>query len=110
MQNRNVLISGASIAGPALAYWLKRYGFEPTIVERAAKLRDGGYKIDLRGAAVDVAGRMGVLDDIRRSSAGMRGASFVNRVGKRLATMDADLFGGRMGEDMEIMRVLVLLR
>jgi 2-polyprenyl-6-methoxyphenol hydroxylase-like FAD-dependent oxidoreductase len=37
-QNRTVLISGASIAGPALAYWLHRYGFTPTVVERAPEL------------------------------------------------------------------------
>ncbi len=40
--NKNILISGASIAGPTLAYWLKRYGFTPTVIERAAQLRDGG--------------------------------------------------------------------
>ena len=35
--DRNILISGASVAGPALAYWLRRYGFNVTIVERAAR-------------------------------------------------------------------------
>lgn len=49
--NRKILISGASIAGPALAYWLNRYGFQPTIVEKAPALREGGYAIDIRGAA-----------------------------------------------------------
>lgn len=43
-----VLISGASIAGPALAFWLRRYGFQPTVVERAPALRDGGYAVDFR--------------------------------------------------------------
>jgi 2-polyprenyl-6-methoxyphenol hydroxylase-like FAD-dependent oxidoreductase len=46
-----VLVSGASVAGPALAYWLGRYGFEPTVVERAPAAREGGQAIDLRGAA-----------------------------------------------------------
>ncbi|GAB3818359.1 hypothetical protein [Micromonospora zhanjiangensis] len=50
MRNRNVLISGAGVAGPALAWWLRRYGFAPTVVERAPTLRDGGYKIDIRGS------------------------------------------------------------
>jgi 2-polyprenyl-6-methoxyphenol hydroxylase-like FAD-dependent oxidoreductase len=104
LKNRNILISGASIAGPALAYWLRRYGFNPTVVERAPALRDGGYKVDIRGAAVDVAERMGILAEIRQRRTDMRGASFVNRTGKRLATMDADLFGGRAGDDLEIMR------
>ena len=43
MENRRILISGASVAGPALAYWLARHGFRPTVVERAPSLRDGGY-------------------------------------------------------------------
>jgi len=104
VKNGDILISGASIAGPALAYWLRRYGFNPTIVERAPALREGGYKIDIRGAAVDVAARMGILADIRQHSTGMRATTFVNRAGKRLATMDADLFGGRTAGDVEIMR------
>src|SRR3954454_12917704 len=104
MQNRNILISGASIAGPALAYWLRRHGLNPTVVERAPALREGGYKVDIRGTAVDVVGRMGLLADIRRASTAMQGATFVNSAGKRLATMDADLFGGRTGDDVEVMR------
>jgi 2-polyprenyl-6-methoxyphenol hydroxylase-like FAD-dependent oxidoreductase len=41
-----ILISGAGIAGPTLAYWLAEYGFEPTIVEAAPHLRSGGYLVD----------------------------------------------------------------
>ena len=48
-----VLISGAGIAGTTLAYWLLHYGFEPTIVEAAPKLRTGGYIIDFWGAGFD---------------------------------------------------------
>ena len=50
MQNRRVLISGASVAGPALAFWLRRHGFTPTVIERAPSLREGGYAVDFRGA------------------------------------------------------------
>src|SRR2546425_9399259 len=64
--NRKILISGASIAGPALAYWLNRYGFQPTVVEKAPALREGGYAIDIRGAAQEVAARMGILDEVRK--------------------------------------------
>src|SRR5262245_62596523 len=102
--NRDILISGASIAGPALAFWLRRYGFNPTLVERAPAPRDGGYKIDIRGVAVDVVERMGLLADIRRASTDMREATFVSSAGKRLASMDAGLFGGREGADVEVMR------
>jgi 2-polyprenyl-6-methoxyphenol hydroxylase-like FAD-dependent oxidoreductase len=104
MKNRNVLISGASVAGPALAYWLRRHGFNPTVLERASAPRDGGYKIDIRGAAVDVVERMGLAAEIRAASTDMQGASFVNKDGKRVATIDAELFGGRADADVEIMR------
>jgi 2-polyprenyl-6-methoxyphenol hydroxylase-like FAD-dependent oxidoreductase len=53
-----VLISGAAIAGLTVAYWLRRYGYTPTIVERAQSLLTGGYKIDVRGTALQVLRRM----------------------------------------------------
>jgi len=101
---RTVLISGASIAGPALAHWLHRYGFAVTVVERAPALRAGGYKVDIRGAAIEVADRMGILEDIRRASTDMRSGAYVNDDGKRIATLPADIFGARVGRDDEIMR------
>ena len=104
MKTRTILISGSGIAGPALAYWLNRYGYSPTIVERAPEPRYGGYKIDIRGAAVDVVAHMGILPDIRGAATGVRGASYVDAGGKRVADMDGDLFGGRESGDAEIMR------
>jgi len=80
-----VLISGAGIAGPTLAYWLHRYGFEPTIVERAPKLRTGGYIIDFWGIGFDVAERMGLLQDIRREGYIVREVRVVGPDGKRVA-------------------------
>ena len=61
-----ILISGASVAGPVLAYWLHRYGFEPTIVERTPALRHGlgGHAVDLFGLGAEVARRMGRWDAI----------------------------------------------
>src|SRR5207248_62169 len=56
--NDTVLISGASIAGPSLAYWLNRCGFRPTVIEKASTVRPGGYPIDLRGIAIEVIDRM----------------------------------------------------
>ena len=64
--NREILISGASVAGPALAWWLARHGFRPTVVERAPHLRGGGYAVDFRGAVhLSVLAKMGILDQIR---------------------------------------------
>ena len=66
MRNQTVLISGASIAGPALAYWLDRYGFRVTVVEKAPALRPGGQAVDFKGRTHrTVLERMGVWDEIR---------------------------------------------
>jgi 2-polyprenyl-6-methoxyphenol hydroxylase-like FAD-dependent oxidoreductase len=64
--NHDVLISGASIAGPTLAYWLRRSGFAPTVVEQTPALRAGlgGHAVDLFGPAVDVAEWMGILPQV----------------------------------------------
>jgi len=66
MKNKTILISGASVAGPALAYWLSRYGFNPTVVERAPAVRPGGYAVDFRGASMTALERMGIVDEIRK--------------------------------------------
>ncbi len=105
IENKNILISGASIAGPALAWWLKHYGFNVTVVEKAPFIRKGGYRIDVRGIAVKVATRMNVMDDIRKSGTNLKGSSFVNSVGKRIVNFDdPSLFGMRQKDDAEIMR------
>ena len=65
MKNRRILISGAGIAGPCLAYWLLQHGFDPVLVERAPQLRTGGYIIDFWGLGFDVAEKMGLLPALR---------------------------------------------
>lgn len=98
---KNVLISGAGIAGPALAYWLTRHGFRPTVVERAPGPRTGGYAVDFRGEAhLEVLRRMGLLDKVQEASTRMGAMSYVNSKGRRTATIPADITGG----DIEILR------
>src|ERR671921_403970 len=46
IENAEILVSGAGAAGPVLAYWLKRYGFDPTVVERAPEIRKAGVLAD----------------------------------------------------------------
>ncbi|PFH85422.1 FAD-dependent monooxygenase [Bacillus sp. AFS088145] len=103
-QPLRVLISGASIAGPALAYWLHRYGFEVTVVERAPALRPGGYAVDIRGAAISVLDRMGILDDVRSLDTHMTGVYFVNDQGKIKGKISEASIGNQQGMDIEIMR------
>jgi 2-polyprenyl-6-methoxyphenol hydroxylase-like FAD-dependent oxidoreductase len=89
-----VLISGAGIAGPALAHWLHRHGIEPVVVEQAPGPRPGGHAVDLRGVARDVAERMGIMPAVEADRVDERGIALVNRRGRRIGGMPADLFGG----------------
>jgi 2-polyprenyl-6-methoxyphenol hydroxylase-like FAD-dependent oxidoreductase len=100
----DILISGAGIAGLTTAHWLRRYGFNPTIVEPAPSLVTGGYKIDVRGAALDVLRRIGVHDAAVASSMQMQGALLVDRDGNVIKRMTGDEFGHRVGADLEIVR------
>jgi 2-polyprenyl-6-methoxyphenol hydroxylase-like FAD-dependent oxidoreductase len=79
--NKKVLVSGASIAGPALAYWLDRYGFDVTVVERANAVRRGGYPIDVRGTAIDVVERMGLISQLQAVHIDSQKLTFVDAVG-----------------------------
>jgi len=99
-----ILISGAGIGGLTAAYWLQRYGFTPTVVERAPSLVTGGYKIDVRGAALQVLTRMSIHDAVVAASTDMQGAVLVDRDGNVLNKMTGDEFGHRAGEDLEIVR------
>ncbi|WP_158813197.1 FAD-dependent monooxygenase [Methylocapsa sp. S129] len=104
-KSRSVLISGASIAGPALAYWLDRYGFDVTVVERAAAIRSGGYPIDVRGTAIDVVERMGVLSQLQAAHIHTRRLTFVDADGNPIAAIaPEDLSGGAAGRDIELPR------
>jgi len=80
-----VLVSGAGIAGPTLAFWLSHYGLEPTIVEKAPELRTGGYIIDFWGLGFDIADRMGLLPEIRRRGYEAREVRIVDPMGKRIS-------------------------
>ncbi|MFE6690161.1 FAD-dependent monooxygenase [Streptomyces sp. NPDC057743] len=106
MKNARVLISGASVAGPALAYWLSRYGYQVTVVERSPGVRPGGQAIDVRGPALDVAERMGVLSEIRQLATDIRGMSVVDASGAELyRSTDRTFTGGEIdNDDVEIMR------
>ncbi|MFC8570079.1 FAD-dependent monooxygenase [Streptomyces sp. NPDC057245] len=102
---RRVLISGASIAGPALAYWLDRYGFEVTVVEKASAVRGGGYPIDIRGTAREVVDRMGMLPALRKAHVDTRQITFLGAAGDTVGTLQPEqLTGGVAGLDLEVPR------
>jgi 2-polyprenyl-6-methoxyphenol hydroxylase-like FAD-dependent oxidoreductase len=100
MKNPNILISGASVAGPALAYWLRRHGFNPTIVERAPAIRPGGYAVDFRGASVRVLERMGLLADVQQKQTRIGTITIVDKDNKKVASMPDGFTSG----ELEILR------
>jgi 2-polyprenyl-6-methoxyphenol hydroxylase-like FAD-dependent oxidoreductase len=105
MAGSTVLISGAGIAGPALAYWLSRYGRQPTIVERSPALRTTGQNVDVRGAGREVARRTGIEDLIRAATTGEVGTRFVDLQGRVHGSFPASTSdtGGATAE-LEILR------
>lgn len=102
---RKVLISGASIAGPTLAFWLNRYGFAVTVVEKAGTLRGGGYPIDVRGTALEVVRRMGILPRLRDAHIDLRRLTFLDGDGSEVASVNPHtVTGGVAGQDLEVRR------
>jgi 2-polyprenyl-6-methoxyphenol hydroxylase-like FAD-dependent oxidoreductase len=100
-----ILISGASIAGPTLAFWLHRYGFDVTVVEKAGALRGGGYPIDIRGTALGVVSRMGIVPELRAAHVDSRKLTFLNADGSVITSVKPDaLAGGVEGRDLEVRR------
>lgn len=100
MKNRTILISGAGVAGPALAYWLNQYGFQTTIVEHAPMMDPGGYAIDFRGASLRVLERMGLLPVVQRKQTRISAITIVDRNNKKVASMPDGFTSG----ELEVLR------
>src|ERR1044072_1095120 len=94
MSDIKVLVSGASVAGPALAHWLHRRGAEVTVVEQTPGLRPGGHAVDARGVAKEVIRRMGLAAQVRAACTDTTGAYTVDAYGKVLETFFAEADGG----------------
>ncbi|MET0236991.1 MAG: FAD-dependent monooxygenase [Kibdelosporangium sp.] len=101
-----VLISGASIAGPVLAYWLTEYGFDVTVVERAPTLRKtGGHAVDLFRPAMDISEKMGVVTQIEKSATRMdRGTMFQEGVARPVRVDIGKVFEATSDRHVEILR------
>ncbi|MBB5958111.1 2-polyprenyl-6-methoxyphenol hydroxylase-like FAD-dependent oxidoreductase [Saccharothrix tamanrassetensis] len=101
MKNTTVLISGAGIAGPALAHWLHLLGCAVTVVEKASEPRPGGQAVDFKGPTHRrVLERMGLLDDVRARQTGGVDQTIVDEHGRELAVIPGAFTGG----DVEIRR------
>jgi 2-polyprenyl-6-methoxyphenol hydroxylase-like FAD-dependent oxidoreductase len=92
MVDKSVLISGIGVAGPTLAYWLLKYGFTPTLVERAPRPRSGGYVIDFWGLGYNVAERMELIPDLKREDYDIADLRFVDTCGRGVGGFGVDTF------------------
>ena len=102
---RSILITGASVAGNTLAWWLGKYGFDVTVVERTPEFRDGGQNIDVRGTGREVLRRMGLEEAALDRGTGEEGTAWVDDKGKVVAEfVTEDLGGDGPTAEMEILR------
>ncbi|MFJ9371651.1 FAD-dependent monooxygenase [Nocardia sp. NPDC101769] len=101
-----ILISGASIAGPVLAYWLTRHGFSVTVIERAPSLRKtGGHAVDLYRPAMDISEKMGVLPRIEARATGTNRLTLCREGARHPVRMDlSKVLGATSDRHAEIMR------
>lgn len=95
-----ILICGAGVAGPALAFWLHRHGHQVTVVERAPALRDGGAAVDFRGPALDVLDWMDLLATMHRHQTRMGAMTLVDGTGATVATLPPAVLSG----DLEVLK------
>src|SRR5437763_12830139 len=101
-----ILVSGASIAGPVLAYWLTRHGFDVTVVERAPQLRKtGGHAVDLFRPAMEITEKMGVLPQVEARETGTTRMTLYREGARRPTSIDlTKLYRAASDRHVEVMR------
>ncbi|KAI9652528.1 MAG: hypothetical protein M1831_006719 [Alyxoria varia] len=106
MSGPKVLIVGGGVAGPVLAFWLARINASVTVVERAPAPRPTGQNIDIRGPAVDIVERMGLLEEVKKHNTTEKGIMFVDGKGEVKARFDAGGEGANQSftSEFEILR------
>ena len=105
VRNYNILIVGGGIAGPALAFFLHRYGMKPVVVERALQLRASGQTVDLRAEGKEIVSRMGIESKVHEKTTQEQGVMIINSAGQSCASFDVnDSNGQSFTKEIEILR------
>jgi 2-polyprenyl-6-methoxyphenol hydroxylase-like FAD-dependent oxidoreductase len=99
-----ILISGAGIAGPTLAWWLARNGHTITILEKMSSMRATGQNIDISGCAITVVKKMGLLDEVRRHNTTETGTQLIDSKGRPFAPFPLREHGLSATNEFEILR------
>lgn len=100
----HILVSGAGIAGPAVCYWLKKFGFNPSLIEKAPAIRRGGQPLDLRGVTTALARKMGIYDKVCAQRTTIACGRFVDTQGNVIHEVQGEQFGFRQDDEVEIVR------
>jgi 2-polyprenyl-6-methoxyphenol hydroxylase-like FAD-dependent oxidoreductase len=87
---KRIIINGVGIAGPTLAYWLRKAGHEVLLVEEAPQLRRGGYVIDFGLVGYDIAEKMGLIPRLRELGYRVGETRLVDRQGRTSASLFTD--------------------
>lgn len=101
---KKILVVGAGIAGPTMCYWLKKFGFSPTLIEKNSILRQGGHAIDIHGIAVDVIKKMGIYKKTFDMRTQIEQGFHVDAKGNIIHEEQGEKFGYRHGDEIEIAR------
>ncbi|MBS0585185.1 MAG: tetracycline destructase [Verrucomicrobia bacterium] len=99
-----ILVIGAGIAGPAVCYWLRRFGFSPILIEKFANIRKGGQGLDLRGVTIDLVKRMGIYEKICNMRTQIEFGRYMDAGDNILHEEKGERFGFRQDEEVEILR------
>ncbi|WP_418515687.1 FAD-dependent monooxygenase [Curtobacterium flaccumfaciens pv. flaccumfaciens] len=104
-KQEQVLIAGASFAGLTTALWMRRLGYDVSIVEVAPGLKRGGTPVDIRDDTIAIVDRMGLLEQISAKALAPRVTEFTTPEGDSIARMDpVPPSAGSTGDGYEIHR------
>ncbi len=101
---KKILVVGAGVAGPAVCYWLNKFGFSPTLIEKNKTIRKGGYAMDVRGVAVNIIKKIGIYKAICDMRTQIEYSHYVDAQGNILHEEYGEKIGYRQGEEVEIVR------
>src|ERR1700761_2951521 len=101
---QKIIVVGAGIAGPTLCYWLQKFGFSPTLIEKSKTIRKGGQGLDVRGSAIDIVKKMGIYEQICHVRTQVKNGYVMDSSGKILHQEQGEKFAFRQGDDVEILR------
>jgi len=101
---KKILVIGIGIAGPAVCYWLKKYGYSPTLVEKYDSIRKGGQAVDIRGVGVGLVKKMGIYEQICNKRTQVELGRYVDAEGNTLHEEHGERFGFRQEDEVEILR------